>query len=96
MGKSKGPRRKSRSALRKRVRERGKLGLGRLLTRYEVGDTVVINIDSAIHKGMPHRRYQGKVGTVVERRGRACVVEVPQRRTVKLIVATPEHLRKHQ
>jgi len=94
MGKSKGPRRKSRSALRKPVRERGKLGLGKLLAKYDVGDTVIIDIDPAIHGGMPHRRYQGKVGTVVERRGRACIVEVPQRKTIKLIVATPEHLKR--
>jgi len=81
--------------LTKRVRERGKLGLSRLLAGYEVGEKVVIDIDSGVHKGMPHKRYQGKIGTVVERRGRAYVVEIPQRKTVKLIIATPEHLRRH-
>lgn len=95
MPRSKGPRRKSRSILTKRVRERGKLGLSRLLARYDVGEKVVIAIDSGIHKGMPHKRYQGKVGTIVERRGRAYVVEIPQRKTVKLIISTPEHLRRH-
>jgi len=95
MPRSKGPRRKSRSILTKRVRERGKLGLSRLLARYEVGEKVVIDIDSGIHKGMPHKRYQGKVGTIIERRGRAYVVEIPQRKTVKLIISTPEHLRRH-
>jgi len=95
MGKSKGPRRKSRSVLTKRVRKRGKLGLSRLLAKYEVGEKVVIVIDSGVHKGMPHKRYQGKVGTVVEGRGRAYVVEIPQRKTVKLIIARPEHLKRH-
>jgi len=95
MPRSKGPRRKSRSILTKRVRERGKLGLSRLLADYEVGEKVIINIDSGIHKGMPHKRYQGKVGTIVEKRGRAYVVEIPQRKTSKLIVSTPEHLRRH-
>ena len=95
MPRSKGPRRKSRSILTKRVRERGKLGLSRLLARYEVGEKVVIDIDSGIHKGMPHKRYQGKVGTIIERRGRAYVIEIPQRKTVKLIISTPEHLRRH-
>lgn len=96
MGKSKGPRRKSRSVLTKKVRERGKLGLSRLLAKYEVGDKVVINIDSAIHKGMPHKRFQGKVATIVEKRGRAYILEIPQRKTVKTIVATPEHIRMHK
>jgi large subunit ribosomal protein L21e len=95
MGKSKGPRRKSRSVLTKRVREKGKLGLSRLLAEYEVGDKVVINIDPAIHKGMPHKRFQGKVGTIVEKRGKAYVLDIPQRKTSKLVVAGPEHVRKH-
>lgn len=95
MGKSSGPRRKSRSALTKPVRQRGRLGLSRLLTKFEVGEKVVIDIDAGIHRGMPHKRYQGKVGNVVERRGRAYVVEIPQTKIVKLIVALPEHLRRH-
>jgi len=95
MGKSSGPRRKSRSALTKSVRERGRIGLSRLLTKYEPGEKVVIHIDSGVHKGMPHKRYQGKVGTIVERRGRAYVVEIPQSKTVRLLVALPEHLKKH-
>ncbi len=95
MPKSKGPRRKSRSVLTKRVREKGKLGLSRLLVDYQVGDKVVINIDPAIHKGMPHKRFQGKVATVVEKRGKAYVLDIPQRKTSKLVVAGPEHIRKH-
>ena len=81
--------------LTKRVREKGKLGLSRLLAEYEVGDKVVINIDPAIHKGMPHKRFQGKVGTIVEKRGKAYILDIPQRKTSKLVVAGPEHVRKH-
>jgi large subunit ribosomal protein L21e len=95
MGKSKGPRRKSRSILTKRVRERGKIGLSRLLAEYKLGDKVVVNIDPAIHKGMPHKRYQGKVGTIVDKRGEAFILEIPQRKTSKLIIARPEHIKKH-
>ncbi|UCD45748.1 MAG: 50S ribosomal protein L21e [Candidatus Bathyarchaeota archaeon] len=93
MGKSRGPRRKSRSVLTKRVREKGKLGLSRLLAEYEVGQKVVINIDPAIHKGMPHKRFQGKVGTVVEKRGKSYVLDIPQRKTSKYIIARPEHIK---
>ncbi len=94
MGKSKGPRRKSRSVLTKRVRERGKLGLSRLLAEYDVGEKVIINIDPGVHRGMPHKRFQGKVGTVVEKRGKAYILDIPQRKTSKLVIAGPEHLRK--
>ncbi|MBC8497491.1 50S ribosomal protein L21e [Candidatus Bathyarchaeota archaeon] len=93
---SRGPRRKSRSVLTKRVREKGKLGLSRLLAEYEVGDKVIINIDPGIHKGMPHKRFQGKVGTVVEKRGRAYVLDLPQRKTSKYIIAGPEHIKRQR
>ena len=96
MPRSRGPRRKSRSVLTNRVREKGKLGLSRLLVKYEVGDKVIINIDSAIHSGMPHKRFQGKVGTVIEKRGKAYVLDLPQRKTSKYIIAGPEHIKKQQ
>ncbi|MCW4051383.1 MAG: 50S ribosomal protein L21e [Candidatus Bathyarchaeota archaeon] len=96
MGKSSGIRRKSRAAMTKRVREKGRLPLSRLLTKYEEGEKVVINIDSGIHKAIPHKRYQGKVATIVGKRGRAYILEIPQRKTVKTIITTPEHIRKHK
>ena len=96
MGKSRGIRRKSRAALSKKVREKGRLPLSRLLTKYEEGEKVVITIDPGVHKGMPHKRFQGKVADVVGKRGRAYVLEIPQRKTVKTIIATPEHIRKHK
>jgi large subunit ribosomal protein L21e len=96
MAKSKGIRRKSRSALTKKVRDKGRLPLSRLLTSYEEGEKVVINIDSGIHKAMPHKRYQGKVATIVGQRGKAYVMEIPQRQTVKTIITTAHHIRKHK
>ena len=96
MGKSHGLRRKSRAVLTKRVRERGKLPLSRLLTSYEEGEKVIINIDPAIHKGMPHKRFQGQVATVVAKRGRAYVLEIPQTKITKTIISLPVHLRRHE
>lgn len=96
MAKSKGIRRKSRSALTKKVREKGRLPLSRLLTSYEEGEKVVINLDSGIHKAMPHKRYQGKVATIVGQRGKAYIMEIPQRKTVKTIITTAHHIRKHK
>lgn len=95
MGKSHGIRRKSRAALTKKVRERGKMPLTRLLTEYNEGDKVIIKIDPAIHKGMPHKRFAGQVATVVEKRGKAYVLVIPQTKKVKTIIALPQHIRKH-
>ena len=62
----------------------------------ELGDKVVINIDSGIQKGRPHKRFQGKVATVVEKRGNAFVLDIPQRKTSKLVIARREHIQKHK
>jgi len=96
MGNSSGTRRKSRSALSKRVREKGRIPLSRLLTSYKEGEKVVINIDPGIHKAMPHKRFQGKVAKIVGTRGKAFILEIPQRKTVKTIITTAHHIRKHR
>ncbi|MCD6465164.1 50S ribosomal protein L21e [Candidatus Bathyarchaeota archaeon] len=90
---SHGLRRKTRALLRKKPRERGKSSLSRLLYEYRSGDKVVIDIDPSIHKGMPHRRYQGKVGVVIGKRGRAYEISVTQGKAVKEIIVRPEHLK---
>lgn len=95
MKKSKGYRARTRQLLRKKPREKGKIGLSRLLHEYVAGDKVVIKIESAVRKGMPHRRYHGKIGVVKEKRGRAYVVDVPQGNKIKTIIVRPEHLKPH-
>jgi len=94
--KSRGYRRKTRSLLTRKPRERGKLGLGRLLHGYEPGDKVVIEIDPGVHRGMPHRRYHGKIGVIVSKRGRSYEVNVTQGDAAKQIIVRPEHLRLYK
>jgi len=93
MVKSRGYRRKTRSLLRKKPREKGKLKLSRILYEYQPGDKVVIKIDPSVHKGMPHRRYHGKIGVIKAKRGRAYEIEVMQGRTVKHIIVLPDSWR---
>ena len=92
MRKSKGFRSGARRLLTKEPREHGKLRLSKLLYEYQPGNSVVIRIDSSVHKGMPHRRYHGRVGTIIDRRGRSYVVSVSQGDAVKEIIVRPEHL----
>jgi large subunit ribosomal protein L21e len=89
---SKGYRSGARRLLKKEPRERGKIKLSKLLHEYQPGTRVVVRIDSSVQKGMPHRRFHGKVGTVTEKRGRSYVVTVPQGDAVKEIIVRPEHL----
>ncbi len=93
MRRSKGFRRKTRKKLRKGVREKGKIYVTKALQEFNVGDYVAIKIDPSIHKGMPHPRFYGRTGKVVEKRGRAYVIEVKDGNTIKKIIALPEHLK---
>jgi large subunit ribosomal protein L21e len=93
MPKSQGFRKKTRALLTKKPRESGKLGLSKLLKKYEPGDKVVISIDSSVHKGMPHHRYQGRIGVVRSQRGRSYEVIVTLGDAVKELIIRPEHLK---
>ena len=45
---------------------------------YKIGASVIIKIDSSQQKALPHRRFHGKIGTVVDKRGRGYVVKLPK------------------
>lgn len=89
---SQGIRNRTRSLLTKEPRERGKIGLSKLLRDYQPGEKVLVKINPTIQKGMPHRRYHGKIGVVIDKRGRAYTVNVTQGDTTKKIIVRPEHL----
>lgn len=89
---SKGFRSGARHVLKKEARDHGKIKLTKLLHEYQPGNRVVVKIDSSVQKGMPHRRFHGKVGTVTEKRGRSYVVSVSQGDAIKEIIVRPEHL----
>ena len=94
---SKGFRHRTRKVLKKRVREKGAIPpLSLLMIDYKVGDKVYIVPNPAIHEGMPHRRYIGKVGTIIGKRGRAYIVEVYLGNKRKELIVVPEHLRPAQ
>ncbi len=95
MRKSKGYRAKTRALLKRKPREKGKTGLSKVLREYTSGEKVVVKIDPGIHKGMPHRRYHGRVGVIATKKGRAYIVNVTQGDATKQIIVRPEHLEPH-
>jgi len=95
MRKSKGYRAKTRALLRRKPREKGKTGLSKILREYTLGEKVVVKIDPSIHKGMPHRRYHGRIGVIAEKKGQAYIVNVTQGDATKQIIVRPEHLEPH-
>ncbi len=96
MKKSKGYRRGTRKLAKKPTREKGKPNIGKLLVEHQVGSQVIIKIDSSVQKSIPHRRFHGKIGTVLDKRGRGYIVSVPQGESVKSIVVRSEHLEPYK
>jgi len=91
--KSHGFRARTRALMSKNVRTRGLAPLSCILREYEVGERVNIVINPGVHKGMPHRRYQGRSGVISAKRGRAVVVDVPVGKAMRTIIVRPEHIR---
>ena len=96
MRKSKGYRRGTRQLLTKAPREKGKPKLSKLLFEYQPGSQVIIKIDSSVQKGMPHKRFHGKIGTILSKRGRGYVVNVAQGDAVKKIIVRSDHLEPYK
>ena len=82
----------TRSLLRKPTRQKGKPKISKILHEYQPGTQVIIRMDSSVQKSMPHKRFHGKIGTVVEKRGRGYVLSVPQGNSVKEIIVRSEHI----
>ena len=91
---SKGYRSKTRALFRKDRRKRGKISIGKLLQAYSAGEKVCIRTDPSIHKGMPHRRFHGKIGVIAGRRGRSYVVNVSAGGRPATVLVRPEHLER--
>ena len=89
---SKGIRSKSRHVLRKKPRDRGSSSITRALQQFEVGESVNVNIDSSVHKGMPHPRFQGHTGKIEGMQGDAYLVGITVGKKHKTLIVRPEHL----
>lgn len=63
------------------------------LQDYEIGQAVAIDIDPSTHGGIPHRRYQGRVGKILEKKGRGYVVAIELGSKLKKLHVLPEHIK---
>ncbi|MGH2669029.1 MAG: 50S ribosomal protein L21e [bacterium] len=89
---SHGPRNRSRSRMRKNVRDRGMPPVTHSLREFPEGTRVSVKINSAVHGAMPHPRFQGVTGSVVGKQGRAYRVAFFDGNKQKTLIVGPEHL----
>ncbi len=84
---------KTRRVYRKKVRQRGLPGLSKFLIDYQPGNVIDIRGDPSFQKrGLPHRRFIGKTGTIVSIRGRCFEVAVKDINKMKTIFIGSEHI----
>jgi large subunit ribosomal protein L21e len=93
MKRSRGSRSKTRYKLKKDIRFDRKNPITKKMQTFEENDFVHIIIDSSFHKGQPHPRFHGKTGKVLEKRGKAYIIEISDGHKPKRLIVRPEHLK---
>jgi len=88
-----GPRKKTRYKLKKALRKRGIPPVTSVIQTFEIGERVHIVCEPSIQKGMPHRRFHGKTGTVLGQRGRAWMLQIQDGDARKVVIARSQHLK---
>ena len=83
----------TRQTLKKSPRDRGMPPITNFLREFQIGEKANIVIEASSQKGQPHRRYHGRVGTIVEKRGDAYMVRVQLEKSHKDLIIRPEHLK---
>ncbi len=68
-------------------------GVTFLLREYNVGDKALVIIDPRQHKGLPHRRYHGKVGTVLTVGRRSVTLQVRLGAKPKTLITRLDHIK---
>lgn len=68
-------------------------GVSFLLREYQEGDKALVIIDSRQHKGLPHRRYHGKVGTVTNVGRRSVTLDVKLGEKTKTLITRFDHIK---
>lgn len=84
----------TRRKLAKSVREKGKIKIKSHLQTFDVGDLVLIKANSACQKGMPYKRFFGKQGKIIEKRGKSYLISMKEGGKLKTVLSSPVHLRK--
>jgi len=81
------------SSRRKNIRERGKLQLSRYFRDIKEGERVAVVIEKSVKSSFPER-IQGRTGVIINKRGKAYLVEIKDQNKDKKFLIEPIHLKK--
>jgi large subunit ribosomal protein L21e len=89
--KSSGFRAKTRHKLRQKSGYRPPIT--KFIQEFKKGQCVVFVPEPSSHKGMPHLRFKGKTGKIIDKRGNSYIIEFIDGNKRKIIISRPEHLK---
>ena len=64
-----------------------------MLREYKEGQQALVIIDPRQHKGLPHRRYHGKVGVVTTVGRRTVILDVKLGEKSKTLITRLDHIK---
>lgn len=71
------------------------MGITKKIKNFDNGSKVVVMPRSTSNRSVPHPRYKGRVGVVLERRGDSYVIEITLSKSTKRKLIVPQmHLQK--
>ncbi|MEA3378735.1 MAG: 50S ribosomal protein L21e [Nanoarchaeota archaeon] len=88
-----GFRRKTRSKLKKNIRNKGKISISSYFKRYKIGEKVNLLGEPAIQKGFFFPRFKGKIGVIKGKQGACYKVEIKDGKKAKILIVHPVHIR---
>ena len=84
-----------RAKTRNLFRSKRTITVNEVLKSFNPSDHVQIVIQGSFHRGLPYRRFQGMVGTIIQNRGDCYEVDVkkPGAKKPNRIIVHPVHLK---
>ena len=89
-----GSRRKTRSKLKKNIREKGKISICKYFQKFQEQDRVRLNAEPGIQKGMYFPRFHNKTGIITGKQGDCYELQIKDGGRIKTLIVHPVHLKK--
>ncbi|MDD5651433.1 MAG: 50S ribosomal protein L21e [Candidatus Nanoarchaeia archaeon] len=90
-----GSRRKTRRKFCKNISQKGKISINNYFQEFKAGDMVCLKAEPAVQKGLYFRRFHGRLGKIMKKRGTCYEIEFNDQGKLKTFVVHPVHLKKH-
>ncbi|MCF7861504.1 50S ribosomal protein L21e [Candidatus Woesearchaeota archaeon] len=89
-----GNRRKTRTIMKKPLRNKGKISISKYFQVLKENDRVLLKAEPAVQTGLYFRRFHGKTGLIKGKQGECYKILIKDGNKQKEVLVHPVHLRK--